>query len=117
MIKMIKYGAISFHLRIDINGIEEMLEYIEKLGNKDKVNLQIQYLGKNRNFEIELNNDVDKLLVSEKLVKIYMDDEEFEYFEQRLKDSLTSSYFYPSEICEKYYNNRYATIYCDVMLT
>lgn len=114
MIELIQNSAISFHLRINIQGIEEVLRYIEELKRKNKEHLQILYRGKNRSFEIELNNDVNKMLISEKFVKMYMDDEEIEYLEQRLKEALVSKCFYPSEICEMNYKNRYITVYCDV---
>ena len=57
---------------------------------------------------------MDKMLIDKEFVKMYMDDEEIEYLEQRFKEALISKCFYPSEICELKYKNRYITVYCDV---
>lgn len=115
MIEMIKSSAISFLLKTDIQGIEEMLMYIKELNGRDREYPQILYLGKKRNLEIELNTDVDKMLISEDVIKVYMEEEELEYFEQRLENALISGCFYPAEICERKYKNRYVTIYCDII--
>ncbi len=55
MIEMIKNSAISFHIKVDIHGIKQMLSYIEEKDISGKGHLQLIYLGKNRRFEIELN--------------------------------------------------------------
>ena len=44
-----------------------------------------------------------------------MDEEELEYLEERLKKSLINKCFYPAEICERRYKNKYVTIYCDII--
>ena len=114
MIELIKYSAISFHLKINIQGIVEMLEYIKQLESKKEKHLQILYLEKIRSFEIKTDNNMSKMLIEEGFVKMYMESEEIEYLELRLKEALISKCFYPSEICELKYKNRYITVYCDV---
>ena len=42
---------------------------------------------------------MDEMLIREDIVEVYMDEEELEYLEERLKNSLISKYFYPAEIC------------------
>lgn len=44
MIEMIKSNAISFILKIDIRGIEELCIYIKELNNKSKRCPQILYV-------------------------------------------------------------------------
>ena len=61
MIEMIKNSAISFHIKVDIHGIKQMLSYIEEKDISGKGHLQLIYLGKNRRFEIELNQVIAKL--------------------------------------------------------
>ena len=58
---------------------------------------------------------MDEMLIREDIVEVYMDEEELEYLEERLKNSLISKYFYPAEICERRYKNKCATIYCDII--
>ena len=38
---MIKNSAVSFHIRVDIQGIEQMLSYIEKNNINGKEHLQL----------------------------------------------------------------------------
>ena len=55
------------------------------------------------------------MLVNRDVIVVYMDKEELEYLEERLNNSLLSKYFYPAEICERRYKNKYVTIYCSIM--
>ena len=115
MIEMIKNSAISFHIKVDIHGIKQMLSYIEENDNNGKGHLKLIYLGKNRRLEIELNYQEYRIIITEDTIKICMDDEEIDYLKQRLEEALISKSFYPSEICERNYKNRSITLYCDVM--
>lgn len=115
MIEMIKNSAISFTIRVDIQGIEQMLNYIEENSINGKGQLQLMHLGKNRRFEIELDNQEDRIIITKDIIRICMDDEEIDYLKQRLEEALVSKSFYPSEICERNYNNRSITLYCDVI--
>lgn len=115
MIEMIKSSAISFDIRIDIQGINQMLSYIEKNDIDGMGHLQLIYLGRSRRFEIELDNQDDRIIITGDTIKLYMDDEEIDYLKQRLEEALVSKSFYPSEICERNYKNRNITLCCDVM--
>lgn len=115
MIEMIKSNTASFLLKADTQGIEEMLMYIRALSDKSEKYLQILCLGNERNFAIKINSDVDEMLISEDIIKVYLDEEELEYLEQRLNNSLVSKCFYPAEICERRYKNKYVTLYCDIV--
>lgn len=57
------------------------------------------------------------MLIDKDIIKLYMEREEVEYLEERLKSALINRYFYPAEICERKYQNRYVTIYCTVVGT
>lgn len=115
MIEMSKINTASFLLKADTQGIKEMLMYIKALPDKSEKYLQILYLGNERNFAINLNSDEDEMLIGEDIIKVYLDEEELEYLEQRLNNSLVSKCFYPAEICERRYKNKYVTLYCDIV--
>lgn len=115
MIEMIKRNTASFLLKADMQGIEEVLMYIKALSDKSEKYLQILYLGNERNFAIKLNSDANEMLIGEDIVKVYLDEEELRYFEQRLNNSLVSKCFYPAETCERRYKNKYVTLYCDIV--
>lgn len=115
MIEMLKNNTMSFLLKVDTQGIEEMLKYIKTVSEKSEEYIQILYSGQKKNFAIKLDSDVDEMLILEDIVEVYMDEEELEYLEERLKNSLISKYFYPAEICERRYKNKCATIYCDII--
>lgn len=115
MIEMLKNNKISFLLKLDTQGIEEMLKYIKKVSKKSEETIQILYLGQKKRFAIKLDSDEDEMLVNRDVIVVYMDKEELEYLEERLNNSLLSKYFYPAEICERRYKNKYVTIYCSIM--
>lgn len=115
MIELIKSSAVSFLLKADKQGIEEMLMYIKALSDKSEKCLQILYLGNERNFIINHSSNADEMLISKDTLKIYLDEEELTYFEQRLSNSLVSKCFYPAEICEQRYKNKNVTLYCNII--
>ena len=115
MIEMNRNSSISFLLKMDIQGIEEMLMYTKKINNIGRRCPQILYLGENRNFEIELITDADEMFIGENVIKLYMGVEELEYLVQRLENALISRCFYPAEICERKYRNKYVTVYCSIV--
>ncbi|MBD5542319.1 MAG: hypothetical protein HDR00_14245 [Lachnospiraceae bacterium] len=117
MIEMIKSNRITFWLKIDIQGIEELLIYINGLNGKSRKYPQILYLGKERKLEIELDTEIDELLIGKDVIKLYMDEEELEYLEERLKDALISRCFYPAEMCGRTYKNRNVYIYCEIVFS
>lgn len=116
MIEMIKSNTDSFLLKADIQGIEKMLMYINAVSEKSEEYIQILYSGKEKSFSIKLDPNVDDMFISEDIIEIYMDEEELEYFEERLKNSLLSKCFYPAEMFERRYNNKYVTIYCNIII-
>lgn len=116
MIEMLKNNTMSFLLKVDTQGIDKMLKYIETVSEKSKEYISIIYLGQEKKFAIKLDSDVDEMLISENIVEICMDEEEIEYLEERLKNSRISKYFYPAEICERKYKNKCATIYCEIKI-
>lgn len=115
MIEMFKNNTMSFLLKVDIQGVEKMLKYIKIVPEKGKEYIQIIYSGQKKKFKIMIDADVDEILIQEDIIVVYMDEEEIEYLEERLNDSLISKCFYPAEICERRYKNKYVTIYCDVI--
>lgn len=115
MIEMFKNNTMSFLIKADTQGIEEILKYIKTVSEKSEEYIQILYLGQRKNFAIKIDSDVDDMLICEDIVELYMDEEELEYLEERLKKSLISKYFYPAEICERRYKNKCATIYCEII--
>lgn len=115
MIEMFKNNMMSFLLKADTQGIEEMLKYIKTVSEKSEEYIQILYSGQEKNFTIKLDSDVDEMIIYEDVVKVCMDKEELEYLEERLKNSLINKCFYPAEICERRYRNQYVTIYCDII--
>lgn len=115
MIEMIKKSSISFHIRVDMQGVEQILNYIENTYIDVKVDLELIYLEKSRKFEIELDNQKDELIINENVIKMCMDDEEIDYLKQRLEEAQIRKSFYPSEICDRHYKNKNVTLYCDVI--
>lgn len=115
MIEMFKNNTMSFLLKVDTQGIEEMLKYIKTVSEKSEEYIQIIYSGQKKRFAIKLDSDVDEMLIREDIIEVYMDEEELEYLEERLNNSLISKCFYPAEICERRYKNKCVTIYCGVI--
>ncbi len=116
MIELVKNNTTSFLLKADTQDIEEMLMYIKTIvSEKREEYIQILYSGQEKSFTIKIDSDVDEMLISEDIIEVYMDEEELEYLEQRLNNSLISKCFYPAEICERRYKNKYITIYCDII--
>ena len=115
MIEIFKNNTMSFLLKVDTQGIEEMLKYIKTVLEKSEEYIQILYLGQEKKFIIKLDSDVDEMIIYEDVVEVCMDEEELEYLEERLKNSLINKFFYPAEICERRYNNKCVTIYCDII--
>lgn len=115
MIEILKYSSLSFLLKIDTQGIEEMLKYIEMVSNKSEKYIQILYLGQKKRFAIYIDCGRDDILIREEIIEIYLDEEELEYLKERLNNSLINKCFYPAEICERRYKNKYVTIYCAVI--
>lgn len=58
---------------------------------------------------------MDEMVIGKDIIEIYMDEEELEYLEERLNNSLLSKCFYPAEIFERRYKNKYVTIYCNII--
>lgn len=76
MIEMIKNSTISFLLKMDVQGIKEILMYIKEISGKDGKCPRILHMGIERNLEIELTGDTDKMLIRGNVIKMYMQDEE-----------------------------------------
>ena len=115
MIKLLKNDTTAFRIQMDAEGINETLQYIKNVNEEGKDCLQIIYRGSENKLQIEIDINTDEIRISGDVVTIYMDYEELEYFEHRLKAALDSGCFYPAEICERRYKNRYATLYCDIV--
>ena len=115
MIEMLKNNSMSFLLKVDTQGIEELLKYIQTVLEKSEEHIKILYLGQETEFIIRLDSDVDKMMIYDDVLEVSMDGEELEYLEERLKKSLINKCFYPAEICERRYKNKYVTIYCDII--
>lgn len=115
MIEIVKNSNISFLLKIDIQGIKEILMYTKEKSSNNKECLQVIYLGKKIDLEIRLSSDIDDMIVCEDFIEVYMDGEELEYLEQRLENALKSKCFYPAEICERRYKSSYVTLYCEII--
>lgn len=115
MIEMIKNNSMSFLLKLDTQGIKELLKYIQTVSEKSEDHIQMLYLGQERKFMIKLDSDVDEMIIYKDVLEVCMDEEELDYLEERLKKSLINNCFYPAEICERRYKNKYVTIYCDII--
>lgn len=84
MVEIVKGNTNSFLLKIDIQGVEKMLMYISSVSEKSEEYIQILYSGKEKSFSIKLDSNVDEMFISEDIIEMYMDEEELEYFEERL---------------------------------
>lgn len=115
MIKLIKNNASSFCIQMDAEGINETLKHLKNINEEGKDYLQIIYWGGENKLQIKLDTNTDEIRINRDMAYIYMDYEELEYFEQRLEVALDGGCFYPAEICERRYKNRYATLYCDIV--
>ena len=87
MIEMFRNNTMSFLLKVDTQGIEEMLKYIKTVSEKSEEYIQILYSGQEKKLTIKLDSDVDEMIIREDVVEMCMDEEELEYFEERLKNS------------------------------
>ena len=115
MIVLFENHKISFLLKMDTQGIEEMLKYIEDGSIKSKIQIPIIHLRQERKLTIKIDADIDEMLIHKDEIELYMDEEELAYFYERLCHAFTNNCFYPAEVCERKYQNQYVTIYCDTI--
>lgn len=115
MIEMFKSNTMSFLIKVDTQGIKEMLKYIQIVSEKSEQYIQVLYSGQKRKFTIKLDSNEDEMIIREGVVEMCMDKEELEYFEERLKESQINKCFYPAEVCERKYKNKYVTVYCNII--
>ena len=115
MIALFEKHKTAFILKIDTQGIEEMLKYIEDDSTKSEIQIPIVYSGQERKLTIKIGTDIDELLIHRDEIELYMDEEELVYFHERLCHAFTNNCFYPAEVCERKYQKRYVTIYCDTI--
>lgn len=115
MIALFENHKTSFLLKMDTQGIEEMLKYIENGSINHEIQISIVYSGQERKLTIKIDADIDEVLIHKDGVELYMDEEELAYFYERLCHAFTNNCFYPAEVCERKYQNQYVTIYCDTI--
>ena len=115
MIEIIKDASMSIYLKLDLYGIQTMIEYVENIKLNSEMLLQIIYSGNERYFSIVIDEDTDELIINKEIIKIYMAYEECEYFLQRLKEAVDNGYFFPAEICERNYKKKNITLLCEVV--
>lgn len=69
MVEIVKSSTNSFLLKVDIQGIEKMLMYINNVSEKCEDYIQILYSGKEKGFSIKLDSNVDEMFISEDIIK------------------------------------------------
>lgn len=74
MIEMFKNNAMSFLLKVDAQGVEEMLKYIKTILETGEEYIQILYLGQERKFTLKIDPSVDKMIIHEGVIEVCMDD-------------------------------------------
>ena len=75
MIAFDKDGTYSFVLKTDIQGIRKILMYIDTVLEKSEESIPIRYSGKEKNFSIKLDPDMDEMFIREDFIEMYMDEE------------------------------------------
>ncbi len=115
MIKLIKNNPLSFYIQMDTKGINETLKYLKNVNEGGKDYLQIIYRGGKIKLQIEFDMNNNEIRINSDMVAICMDYEELKYFEQRLEVALNDGCFYPAEICERRYKDKYTTLYCNIV--
>lgn len=110
MIELVKDSNISMTLKINKNDIPYLLNYLEK-HNQDAM-FNIIYKGVKTKFEIKIDEFSDELIINNKKIKIFMDNDELEYFVKKLYEVTEGYDFFPSELCERKVKNKYVSIYC-----
>lgn len=112
MIEFVKNRKDSFFLRIPRDNVTLFYNYLDKL---DKNCVSIMFNGKEVDFEIVIDEIAYDLIIQSRLIKMYMDDEELDFFKYRLKEVIEGKDFYPSEICERQFKNKNVTICCFIV--
>ena len=110
MIELVKDSNISMTLKINKNDIPNLLNHLEK-HNQDAM-FNIIYKGVKTKFEIKIDEFSDALIINNKKIIIFMDNDELEYFVKKLYKVTEGYDFYPSELCERKVKNKYVSIYC-----
>ena len=113
MIELVRDSNISMTLKINKNDIPYLLNYLDKLNKNDMLN--ILFKGEKMKLEIIIDEFSNELIIKNKKIKIFMDNEELEYFIKKL-NGVTEGYdFFPSELCERKVKNKYVSIYCIII--
>ena len=89
MIEMFRNNTMSFLLKVDTQGIEEMLKYIKTVSEKSEEYIQILYSGQEKKLTIKLDSDVDEMIIREDVVEMCMDEEELEYLKTVRRKEIT----------------------------
>ena len=64
---------VKLKIKVDTQGIEEMLKYIKTVSEKSEEYIQILYSGQEKKLTIKLDSDVDEMIIREDVVEMCMD--------------------------------------------
>lgn len=110
MIELFHNGKYSLTLAIDINGIKEILDYLNSFNVKHSFT-KLRYNENEVNFQIIQNENPTNICISKGFVSIEMDGDEIEYFIERLENCKNSNGFFPAELCERTLKGKNMMIY------
>lgn len=110
MIEMFFNGKYSLMLAVDINGVKEMLEYLKSC-NLESSFIKLKYNENEIKFQIISNENPTNIYINKSFVSLEMDEDEIEYFIDRLEICKKTSAFFPAELCERNLNGKNIMIY------
>lgn len=111
MVELIKDSKYSFALYISRNDASLLYDYLDNLNNNS---ISILFNDNKVDFEIVIDEIQYSLIIYNKSIKLYMDNEEIHFFKYRLNEVIEGRDFYPSELCERKMKNKNITICCFV---
>lgn len=109
LVELIKDSKYSFALYITRDEASLLYDYLENLNKKS---ISILFNGNKVDFEIVIDEIEYSLIICDKSIKLYMDNEEIQFFKHQLNEVIEGRDFYPSELCERKMKNKNITICC-----
>ncbi len=107
MVRLTKKLKRSLYIEIDKTGAKDLINYL----SKNLISINITHNDKKKKFIIFVKEGANNILINDELVKLELDEEEKDFFLQRLHCCIQKNSFYPAELCEREMKNRTISIY------
>ena len=106
MIRLTKKTRRSFHIELDKMGVSDLINHLSD--NSFNVNIIHHKLKK---LIIIISEEANDIIIDDQLVKLELDNDEKDFFLQRLYCCVQNNSFYPAELCERDMKNETVSIY------